>query len=108
MSNPVCNVYSLDEMLSLIQREQPFAGSLESAGCYIKVDNYLPVVCTAIHAGSRLREDLLKQCQLSQAERHLEEAPYTDQFIAAFRIRSQSRQNPQHSLQIRLESPTER
>ncbi|WP_162813490.1 N-formylglutamate amidohydrolase, partial [Vibrio cholerae] len=83
MPNPVSNVYSLEEMLSLIQREQPFAGELESAGCFIKIEDYLPVVCTAIHAGSRLREDLLKQCQLSKTERNLEEAPYTDQFIAS-------------------------
>ncbi len=53
MPNPVSNVYSLEEMLSLIQREQPFAGELESAGCFIKIEDYLPVVCTAIHAGSR-------------------------------------------------------
>ncbi|ENM5905623.1 flavohemoglobin expression-modulating QEGLA motif protein [Vibrio mimicus] len=83
MPNPVSNVYSLEDMLSLIQREQPFAGELESAGCFIKIENYLPVVCTAIHAGSRLRDDLLKQCQLSKTERNLEEAPYTDQFIAS-------------------------
>lgn len=41
MPNPVSNVYSLEEMLSLIQREQPFAGELESAGCFIKIEDYL-------------------------------------------------------------------
>ncbi|EKO3986947.1 flavohemoglobin expression-modulating QEGLA motif protein, partial [Vibrio fluvialis] len=83
MANPISKVYSLEEMLSLIQRGQPFSGELEAAGCFIKIEQYLPVVCTAIHAGSRLRDDLQKQCQLSKAERRLEEAPLTDQLIAS-------------------------
>ncbi len=50
-------------------------------GCFIKIDEYLPVVCTAIHAGHRLRSDLTNQCLLSDSERLFEEDPYTDDMI---------------------------
>lgn len=77
------NRYTLKEMLSLIKREQPFSGELIDAGCYVKIDEYLPVVCAAIHAGERLREDLVKQCMLSKEERYFEEDPFTDDMIAS-------------------------
>jgi len=70
-------------MLSLIKREQPFSGELIDAGCFIKVDEYLPVVCAAIHAGNRLRPELTKQCLLTPQERLFEEDPFTDEMIAS-------------------------
>ncbi|NOI75920.1 flavohemoglobin expression-modulating QEGLA motif protein [Vibrio coralliilyticus] len=77
------NQYSLKEMLSLIQRGQPFTGELIDAGCLVKIDEYLPVVCTAIHAGSRLRADLIHRCVLTDSERLFEEDPFTDDMIAS-------------------------
>ncbi|MDF2155219.1 flavohemoglobin expression-modulating QEGLA motif protein [Vibrio sp. CAU 1672] len=73
--------YTMEEMLSLIQREQPFSGELIGAGCLIKIDEYLPVVCAAIHAGSRFRNDIAKQCILTAEERFFEEDPFTDDMI---------------------------
>lgn len=70
-------------MLSLIQRGQPFSGELIDAGCLVKIDEYLPVVCTAIHAGSRLRDDLVHRCVLNDSERFFEEDPFTDDMIAS-------------------------
>ncbi|WP_045956880.1 flavohemoglobin expression-modulating QEGLA motif protein [Vibrio galatheae] len=70
-------------MLSLIQREQPFSGELQDAGCFIKIDEYLPVVCAAIHAGNRLRPELANQCLLSEHDRLFEEDPYTDEMISS-------------------------
>lgn len=70
-------------MLSLIKREQPFSGELIDAGCFIKVDEYLPVVCAAIHAGNRLRPELTKQCLLNPQERLFEEDPFTDEMITS-------------------------
>ncbi|ELK8308646.1 TPA: flavohemoglobin expression-modulating QEGLA motif protein [Vibrio vulnificus] len=75
------NQYALEEMLSMIKRGQPFSGELVEGGCFIKIDEYLPVVCTAIHAGHRLRSDLTNQCLLSDSERLFEEDPYTDDMI---------------------------
>lgn len=70
-------------MLGFIKQGLPFNGELIGAGCYIKIDEYLPVVCTAIHAGHRLRPDLHKQCLLNPDERYFEEDPFTDQMIAS-------------------------
>lgn len=81
MSNP--NKYTLKEMLALIKRGQPFSGELVEAGCFVKIDEYLPVVCTAIHSGSRLRKELLSHCVLNQKERFFEEDPFTDDMISS-------------------------
>jgi len=75
--------YSLDEALSLINRREVFAGKLVGSGCYIKIEEYLPVVCTAIHAGHELRAELLNSCQLLDEERRLEESGYTDELISS-------------------------
>ena len=78
-SNSTC--YSLDEMIRMIEQEQPFTGRLSGSGCLIKIDEYLPVVCTAIHAGSDMRPELVRQCELTTEERYFEEDPYTDAMI---------------------------
>ncbi len=75
--------YRLDDMLTFIQQGLPFSGELVGAGCYVKIEQYLPVVCTAIHAGSRLRSELKPRCMLSPSERFFEEDPFTDDMIAS-------------------------
>ena len=74
------------EILSAIAAGQPFAAQLEDGSLGIKVQEYVPYLCTAIHAGHRLREDLVANCLLSEAERLQEEDPYTDQLIDSFPI----------------------
>ncbi|WP_299694390.1 flavohemoglobin expression-modulating QEGLA motif protein [uncultured Vibrio sp.] len=73
--------YSLSEMIQMIELEQPFSGLLSGSGCFVKIDEYLPVVCTAIHAGSNMRSELIKHCVLSTDERYFEEDPHTDAMI---------------------------
>ncbi|MCG9740220.1 flavohemoglobin expression-modulating QEGLA motif protein [Shewanella insulae] len=75
--------YSLDQMISLIKRGETFSGLLASSGCVITIQEYLPVVCAAIHAGHNLRPELIKLCQLSAEERYFEEDPFTDEVIAS-------------------------
>ncbi|WP_413111905.1 flavohemoglobin expression-modulating QEGLA motif protein [Thaumasiovibrio sp. DFM-14] len=70
-------------MLALIQRGQPFSGEVSGAGFFVKIEEYLPVVCTAIHAGSRLRSELAGRCVLNEQERYFEEDPHTDAMIAS-------------------------
>ncbi|QYK00549.1 flavohemoglobin expression-modulating QEGLA motif protein [Shewanella psychrotolerans] len=75
--------YSLEQMLDLIKQGKAFSGQLETSGCIIKIEEYLPVVCTAIHAGHNLRNELIKLGQLTAEERYFEEDPYTDEVIAS-------------------------
>jgi uncharacterized protein (TIGR02421 family) len=70
-------------MVQMIELEQPFDGLLTGSGCYVKIDEYLPVVCTAIHAGSNMRPELAKQCELSTDDRYFEEDPHTDAMIVS-------------------------
>jgi uncharacterized protein (TIGR02421 family) len=70
-------------MIHMIEQEQPFTGLLTDSGCLIKIEEYLPVVCTAIHAGSTMRPELSRYCTLSDEERYFEEDPYTDEMIAS-------------------------
>ncbi|NOI67898.1 flavohemoglobin expression-modulating QEGLA motif protein [Vibrio sp. 99-8-1] len=81
---PILNTdtsYTLDEMIWMIQQEQPFEGLLIGSGTRVKIDEYLPVVCTSIHAGNQMRSELVKQCELSPEERYFEEDPHTDAMI---------------------------
>ena len=52
----------------------------------IKIQEYVPYVCTAIHNGHELREELKTACLLSQEERLYEEDPYTADFIQSLPI----------------------
>ncbi len=81
---PILNTdtsYTLDEMIWMIQQEQPFEGLLIGSGTRVKIEEYLPVVCTSIHAGNQMRSELVKQCELSPEERYFEEDPHTDAMI---------------------------
>jgi len=52
----------------------------------IKIEDYGFFVCTAIHNGHNLRDDLAKKCRLSADERLYEEDPYTGDMIASMPI----------------------
>ena len=53
---------------------------------YLKIDEYVPYVCAAIHNGHELREDLTLKCRLSEKERLYEEDPFTGDFISSLPI----------------------
>ncbi|HDY83594.1 MAG: hypothetical protein DRR04_01440 [Gammaproteobacteria bacterium] len=74
------------EMLQAIASGEPFCASLDDGAFELKIDEYCPYVGTAIHAGHRLREDLLTNCLLDDGARLLEEDPFTDRFVADFPI----------------------
>jgi uncharacterized protein (TIGR02421 family) len=74
---------SVAEVLQRIQNATTFHAEVVETGCILKVDEYLPVVCTAIHAGSRLRDELVKHCLLTKEQRRFEEDPFTDDMIAS-------------------------
>ncbi len=74
---------SVDEAIAKIQRGETFAAQVGDGSFFLKIDDYLPVVSTAIHAGHRLRPELLPNCLLSRAQRYFEEDPFTDAVIAS-------------------------
>ncbi|MFT7008558.1 MAG: hypothetical protein ACJAXJ_003099 [Colwellia sp.] len=74
------------ECIALINKRECFHAEVESGAFIVKIDEYAPIVCTAIHNGHRLRSDIEKSFLLSKEERFYEEDPYTDELISSFPI----------------------
>lgn len=76
---------SLDQIVANIEQgicfEATYEGDFE-----VKIQEYAPFVCTAIHDGHRLRDELKEHCLLSESERLYEEDPYTADFIRSLPI----------------------
>lgn len=79
-------ILSKEECIALIQKGECFHADVESGAFTVKIDEYAPIICAAIHNGHNIRADLKKSLLLSNAERFYEEAPYTDELISSFPI----------------------
>lgn len=76
----------IDQILSNIQHGITFESYSQDDSFYIKIEEYVPFICTAIHSGHNLRDSLLKNILLDEHERWYEEDPYTDVFISSLPI----------------------
>lgn len=85
MGSPIPD-YTIEQAIQLIRRESCFAGYVNHRSFYLRIDDYRPLVCTAIHNGHHLRPELMKNCLLTPEERFYEEDPYTDELISSFPI----------------------
>lgn len=74
------------ECIALIKKNECFQAEVAGGAYIIKIDEYSPIICTAIHNGHRLREELQKTFLLTDAERYYEEDPYTAELISSFPI----------------------
>ncbi len=79
------NKLSEGACLEAIKKGQLFHAVVANA-FEIKIEDYGFFVCTAIHDGHILREELIKNCVLSPDERLYEEDPYTGELIASMPI----------------------
>ncbi len=77
---------SEDNIIQAIQAGELFECEISDGSFSLKVDAYTPVICTAVHAGHRMRSSLVPLCELSEEERLYEEDPLTDQLIQAMPI----------------------
>ena len=57
------------------------SASINGGAFEIRIREYVAHVCTAIHAGHRLREELEPKCALNEHERLYEEDPFTGRLI---------------------------
>jgi len=74
------------ECIALINKRECFHAEVRSGAFIVKIDEYAPIICTAIHNGHRLRPEIEKSFLLSKEERFYEEDPYTDELISSFPI----------------------
>lgn len=74
------------DILKKISSGDCFECEMEDGSFALKIENYIPTICTAIHDGHRLRSNLLSKTRLSEDERRYEEDPHTGLFIQAMPI----------------------
>jgi N-formylglutamate amidohydrolase len=72
--------------LAALASGELFEAELEDGSLLIRVRDHVPHLCTAVHAGHRLRKDLSDQCLLDELARQTEEDPLTDQLIDGFPV----------------------
>lgn len=68
---------SIDEILSKIKAEDTFHAVASDYSFIIKVDDYVPYACAAVHNGHQFRKDLWEKCTHTEYERWYEEDPKT-------------------------------
>lgn len=74
------------EIIERIQAGRDFEAEATDTGLRIRITDYVPFVCTAIHAGGRMRHELQLKCALDEFDRWQEEDPDTDAFISPMPI----------------------
>ena len=77
---------TITEIIKAIKSGKPFKATADDKSFSIKIDRYVPYVCTAIHDGSNIRTELLSKIALDEYERWYEEDPHTADFIASMPI----------------------
>lgn len=73
-------------ILARIKAGELFECELLDGSLTLKIEDYTPAICTAIHAGHNMQASTEKFCRLSKAERLFEEDPYTCQLIDSMPI----------------------
>lgn len=77
---------SVEDIIAKINKGQNFEAECDDASFYIKISEYVPYICAAVHEGHQLREDLQEKIIHSEQERWYEEDPKTLDFISSFPI----------------------
>lgn len=64
-------------ILALIENRQPVNARLRNGGLTIRIDEYVPLVCTVLHAGTELKPEVAQRLQISEEQRRQLEATGT-------------------------------
>jgi N-formylglutamate amidohydrolase len=82
----IMQVLSEAQVISKIEAGEFFSARLDSQAFEIRIDNYRPLIGTAIHHGHRICSSLAERLQVTEVERQFEEDPYTGDLIATLPI----------------------
>ncbi len=77
---------SVNEIIDKIKSEEVFEAVASDYSFTLKIDEYVPFVCAAIHDGHQFRKELWDNCLHSEYERWFEEDPSTKQMIQSHPI----------------------
>ena len=76
-------VLTIDHIIKKIKKGEVFEAVPIDYSFHIKIRDYIPYVCAAIHAGHNFRNNLKDKVLHSEYERWYEEDPHTDTFISS-------------------------
>ena len=77
---------SVDKIIKLIQAGESFEAVSSDYSFTLKIEEYVPFLCGAVHDGHQFRSSLWKNCKHSEYERWYEEDPCTKQMVQSFPI----------------------
>jgi hypothetical protein len=77
---------SLSQIINNIENEVPFEAVVDDYSFTLKIENYVPYVCGAVHDGHQFRKDLWENCLHTEYDRWFEEDPCTKEFVKSHPI----------------------
>jgi hypothetical protein len=77
---------SIEEIIKKIENEELFEAICADYSFSLKISEYVPYVCAAIHDGHQFRKELWENCLHSEYDRWFEEDPSTKQMIQSHPI----------------------
>jgi hypothetical protein len=77
---------SIDSIISKIKAEETFHAVSYDYSFTLKIENYVPYACAAVHDGHQFRKDLWNNCLHSEYDRWYEEDPETKNMVISHPI----------------------
>ncbi|WP_299521780.1 N-formylglutamate amidohydrolase [Winogradskyella sp.] len=77
---------SIESIISKIENEEIFHAVSEDYSFTLKIDDYVPYICGAVHDGHQFRKDLWDNCLHTAYERWYEEDPETKNMVISHPI----------------------
>ncbi|HFD81374.1 MAG TPA: hypothetical protein ENK05_13425 [Gammaproteobacteria bacterium] len=77
---------SIEECVQAIRAGEPLHASVNEDAFFVRIEDYVHFVATAIHNGHRMHPQLAAKCALSAEQRRYEEDPWTADLIAGLPI----------------------
>ena len=74
---------SVKEIIKKIRNQETFEAVSFQKTFHLKIRDYIPFLCAAVHAGNNLRSNLKDKIIHNEYERWYEEDPHTDTFISS-------------------------
>ncbi|MBO6881475.1 N-formylglutamate amidohydrolase [Winogradskyella sp.] len=76
----------IDKIISKIEAEETFSAVSDDYSFTLKIDEYVPYVCGAVHDGHQFRKELWENCLHTEYERWYEEDPETKNMVISHPI----------------------
>lgn len=77
---------TISQIINKIEKEELFSAVAEDYSFTIKITEYVPYVCGAVHDGHQFRKELWQKCLHTEYERWYEEDPKTMQMVQSHPI----------------------